>query len=39
METMINTQEQQRRASVDEKNSQYHYTFTPNQLENLNKNV
>ena len=36
---MVNDQQQQRKSSIDEANSQYHYTFTPSQLENLKKNV
>jgi hypothetical protein len=36
METMMNNQRQQ---SIDEDNDQYHYTFTPGQLENLKKSV
>jgi hypothetical protein len=36
---MMNNQQEQRKASIDEKNSQYHYTFTPSQLESLKKNV
>ncbi|CAF3694429.1 unnamed protein product [Rotaria sp. Silwood1] len=36
MESLLNNQRQQ---SIDESNDQYHYTFTPNQLENLKKSV
>ena len=32
-------QQQQRKASIEEKNTQYHYTFTPKQLDNLKKDV
>jgi len=38
-ETMMDNQQELRRASIDEKNSQYHYTFTPSQLEHLKRNV
>ncbi|CAF1013600.1 unnamed protein product [Rotaria sordida] len=38
MEAIINNQ-QQRKSSFDETNDQYHYTFTPSQLESLKKNV
>jgi potassium/chloride transporter 4/5/6 len=38
MESILNSQ-QQRHQSIDESNDQYHYTFTPNQLENLKKSV
>ncbi|CAF2835590.1 unnamed protein product [Rotaria sp. Silwood2] len=38
METMINNQ-QRRQSSLDEHNNQYHYTFTPDQLESFKKNV
>jgi hypothetical protein len=38
MESLINNQ-QQRQQSIDESNDQYHYTFTPNQLENLKTSV
>ncbi|CAF2599438.1 unnamed protein product [Rotaria sp. Silwood2] len=36
MESLLNSQRQQ---SIDESDDQYHYTFTPNQLENLKKSV
>ncbi|CAF3422979.1 unnamed protein product [Rotaria sp. Silwood1] len=40
METIINSQQQQqRRSSFDDSNNQYHYTFTPNQLESFKHNV
>ncbi|CAF0943337.1 unnamed protein product [Adineta ricciae] len=41
METMVGNpqQQQQRKASLEEKNTQYHYTFSPKQLDNLKKDV
>lgn len=42
METMVGAQPPpatQRKSSVEEKNGQCHYTFTPKQLENAKKNV
>ena len=41
MDSVMTTQQQQqrRKSSTDETNSQYHYTFTPNQLEALKKNM
>ena len=37
MEAMMNSQ--QPKATADDSNEQYQYTFTPNQLENLKKSV
>ncbi|CAF3991493.1 unnamed protein product, partial [Rotaria magnacalcarata] len=40
METMVNNQHQsQRKSTIDETSDQYHYTFTPSQLEHLKNNV
>ncbi|CAF3737959.1 unnamed protein product [Rotaria socialis] len=40
METMVNNQQKsQRQTTIDETSDQYHYTFTPSQLERLKNNV
>lgn len=40
METIVNSQQtSHKKATTEETNNQYHYTFTPSQLESLKKNV